>query len=250
MPPPHLWDWLLTTGTSRRSELRRRKMGSLGQFERLEARGLMAAGLVPSVLEADWLSPQGVVDVSTAGTVTRDASSLQAAAQQHGGIASLRNVMYPTSDGGTQLLDVYEPEGPAPAGGWPAVIAIHGGGWYKLSKDDFGKVVAPLTKEGYAVFAVDYQLSLPGVASWPGNIDDIRSAVRWVRQNATLLGVDPAKIAALGESAGGHLATLAAYDPTGAPAGGGSASTSSQVSAQVQAVVDFYGPTKLTALLS
>ncbi len=115
------------------------------------------------------------------------------------------------------------------------VIAIHGGGWRRFSKDDFGPTVAPLAKLGYIVAVPNYRLSSPGSPSWPANLIEVRSAVSWVRANAASLGVDPSRIAALGESAGGHLAALLGTDP-------GSADS------RVQAVVDFYGPTDLSTL--
>jgi len=172
-------------------------------------------------------------------------------------IQTLTNLVYLNSGGRQETLDVYRPAGPAPAGGWPVVIAIHGGGWFKFSKDDFGRVVAPLAKHGYVVVSINYQLAFPGAPSWPQNFEDVRASVRWVRQNAAALGIDPTRIAALGESAGGQLAALLGTNPDGplssgtspsAPASDGSGS--SAVSARVQAVVDFYGPTDLAALVA
>jgi acetyl esterase/lipase len=84
-----------------------------------------------------------------------------------------------------------------------------------------------------AVAAVEYTLSRPGAPSWPINRDDARAAVRWVRSQARTLGIDPARCAVLGASAGGHLAALTALeadDPTPLP------------------VVAFYAPTDLTTL--
>src|SRR5579864_4696835 len=110
-------------------------------------------------------------------------------------IQTLTNLVYLNSGGRQETLDVYRPAGPAPAGGWPVVIAIHGGGWFKFSKDDFGRVVAPLAKHGYVVVSINYQLAFPGAPSWPQNFEDVRASVRWVRQNAAALGIDPTRIA-------------------------------------------------------
>jgi acetyl esterase/lipase len=163
---------------------------------------------------------------------------------------ALSNVVY-TSIGGQSRLDVYEPVVSKTATGLPAVIAIPGGGWRWASRRDYGQAVAALSRSGYIVVAIDYAYSNPGAPSWPANIEDVRAAVRWVRGNASMLGVDPTRIAVMGESAGGHLAALAGVysgnptaaadlpnDARGADAG---------VSASVQAVVDFYGPTDLSA---
>jgi acetyl esterase/lipase len=95
------------------------------------------------------------------------------------------------------------------------------------------------------VAAVDYTLSAPGVPSWPANLEDLRAAVRWLRRNAAVYHVDPDRIAAMGVSAGGHLAALLATLPDGAYT---HPDSTSSTSARVQAVIDFYGPSDLAAL--
>lgn len=152
-----------------------------------------------------------------------------------------RNIAYFSDAGGTRLLDVYLPDGPPPPGGWPVVLAVHGGGWRKMSKQDYGPRLESLTDSGFAVVAPDYTLSRPGVPSWPRAILDLRGAVRWARANATRYGFDPGRIAAMGESAGGHLALLLGTMPDPLAGAG-------RPSARVQAVVSFYGPTDLSDL--
>jgi len=153
------------------------------------------------------------------------------------GVRLIPGLVYSEADGATQRLDVYEPTAPRPAGGRPAVVAVHGGGWRGGGRRDYGRTLAGLAAKGLAVFVVDYRLSRPGSSSWPGNRDDVRRAVRWVRRNAKEFGVDADRVALLGASAGGHLALLAGLDAA-APGDPG----------RVRAVVDFYGPTDLAAL--
>jgi len=98
-----------------------------------------------------------------------------------------------------------------------------------------------LAEQGYVVAAIDYRLSRPGRPSWPTNFEDCRAAVRWLRHHAGDYQVDPNRLVALGVSAGGHLATLLG---TSSEAPLDSAS-STETSARVQAVVDFYGPIDL-----
>jgi acetyl esterase/lipase len=141
-------------------------------------------------------------------------------------------------------LDLYKPRGAPPPGGRPAVIALHGGGWRGGSKTPYGRMAAALAERGYVVAAVDYQVSRPGAPSWPANLEDVRAAVRWLRRHASDHGVDPNRIAALGASAGGHLAALLGALPDGPPPPPDGATTS----ARVQAVIDFYGPSDLPAL--
>ena len=85
-------------------------------------------------------------------------------------------------------------------------------------------------------------LPRPGSPGWPDAIDDIREAVRWVRRHCREFDVDPGRIAVMGQSSGGHLASLLATLPE--------AKASDGVSSKVQAVVNFYGPSDLVGLMS
>jgi len=152
----------------------------------------------------------------------------------------LANISFPTVDGQSQLLDVYLPKGSSPAGGWPVLIAIHGGGWRRFSKDTYGpRIASAFVPRGYVVVAPDYVLSAPGKPTWPVNFEDVEAAVRWVRTEAPAIDIDPARVAAIGESAGANLAALL---------GTTEASGSGGVSSQVNAVVALSTPTDLTAL--
>jgi acetyl esterase/lipase len=146
------------------------------------------------------------------------------------------NLVYRRSGGRSASLDLYAPTTFRPHGGWPAIIAIHGGGWRGGNKAEFGHSLARLAESGFVIAAVDYRLSRPGTPSWPDNVDDVRESVRWLRRHALEYGVDPNRIAALGASAGGHLAALLG--------------TSADPTARVEAVIDFYGPTDLRALFA
>jgi acetyl esterase/lipase len=157
------------------------------------------------------------------------------------GVEAYTDIVYRRVGERVVKLDVYLPAAPAPDGGRPAVLAIHGGGWRGGSKKGYGREVARLAGHGYVVVSAEYLLSKPGMPSWPDNLDDVREAVRWVRRHAPEYGVDPNRIVAMGASAGGHLAALLGTYPEGrdGPA---------DVSARVQAVIDFYGPTDLRAM--
>ena len=151
------------------------------------------------------------------------------------------NVPYPTPAGPSESLNVYLPPGPAPPGGRPVLIAIHGGGWRRLDKAGYGdRIASAFVPLGYVVVAPNYMLSAPGRPSWPVNLDDVRSVVAWVRTNADALGINPNEVAAIGESAGANLAALLGTDP-GPPGSGG-------VSTQVEAVIAFSTPTNLSVL--
>jgi acetyl esterase/lipase len=156
-----------------------------------------------------------------------------------------RGVVYSTIDaGGTPLdleLDLYVPVEGSPA---PLLVDIHGGGWAEGERE--GCVIAQLVAAGYAVACIDYRLAREDCAAWarfPGAVLDVRTAVDWLREHAAAYRLDPARIALIGGSAGGHLAAL-----TGLSYGVPSLATSEGASSPpVQAIVDFFGPSDLLA---
>ena len=158
-----------------------------------------------------------------------------------------RGRIYSDAGGQRLRLDVYrpKPEIPPPARidaeRRPAVIQVHGGGWLSGSRSEQGiPLLNHLAALGWVGFNIDYRLSPQ--ATWPDQIIDVKRAIAWVRENAAELGVDPARIAITGGSAGGHLTALAglsANDPD-FPARLRAADTS------LLAAVPFYGVYDLT----
>jgi len=146
------------------------------------------------------------------------------------------------------VLDLAVPATAAPA---PVVVWVHGGGWaegdrrYPPSTVPVGALFGGLLAAGLAVASVDYRHSLE--APHPAQLHDVKAALRYVRRFAGELGVDGDRIGLWGESAGGHLAALAAvttgvaeHEGTeGVPGPGG----------PVRAVVDWYGIHDVGALL-
>lgn len=105
---------------------------------------------------------------------------------------------YVNGRGDLQPLRVKKNEG----GPRPAIIFVNGGGWH--ADDKMGDKVAPKAVErGYATFVATYRLGSSGIYYM---YEDIMRAVRHVRNNATMYGVDPNRIAIWGDSAGGSLA--------------------------------------------
>jgi acetyl esterase/lipase len=194
-----------------------------------------------------WFAPHGHGHHGQPG-----ASSHVGPTSAHGRV--ITGITYTRDATHSEQLDLYLPGGTPPPGGWPVVLAFPGGGWRWASRKDYGQAVSVLTNYGYAVAGVDYTYassSSNGGHSWPTNLADAQQAVRWVRENAGHFRLNPDKVAAMGESAGAHLALLLGTYPDGpvstntpATAGG----PSSGVSDRVQAVVDFYGPTDLAQL--
>ncbi len=172
-----------------------------------------------------------------------------------GGARVVSNITYTVPGMAPEKLDLYLPAGTPPAGGWPVILAFPGGGWRWASRQQYGQQVAVLTKAGFAVAGVDYAYagSTPnGSHTWPVPLEDAQQAVRWTREHAGAFHINPNEIVAMGDSAGGNLALLLGTYPSGpvqadSPPSGPSADPN-PVSDKVQAIVDFYGPTDLTAL--
>lgn len=146
-------------------------------------------------------------------------------------------------EGRTEKLDLLLPAGPAPEGGFPAVVMIHGGGFGGGSKNSQGNVAnsVRLARAGFAVANIDYLLATRQRRSWPTALHDCKNAVRYLRIHAGRHGINPERISVIGFSAGGQLALLA-----GLTAGDTALSPEAPypgVSDEVHAVVNFFGGT-------
>jgi acetyl esterase/lipase len=137
-----------------------------------------------------------------------------------------RGIPFATPAGVRLTLDVYQPPSNGPH---PVVVQIYGGAWQRGAPEDDARLASLLADKGFLVFAIDYRHAPQW--QWPAQIDDVRSAIGWIREHAAERGGDPSRLALLGRSAGAHLALLAAYDPKSAP---------------IAAVVSYYGPVDLT----
>jgi acetyl esterase/lipase len=177
---------------------------------------------------------------SAAGLKQVHAITIDGLGSQTSGFKIIPNAAYEA--GSSQRLDVYEPTGTPPRGGWPVILAIHGGGWYTTDKSQWGpKVAAQYLPLGYAVVVPNYTLSTTTSPSWPAAFHDVMDASIWTHQHAAHLQLNPKRIVALGESAGGELAGLLgtiAANPAGVRG----------AAARVAAVVSFYGPMDLASM--
>ena len=137
-------------------------------------------------------------------------------------------------------LDLHRPSNPR--GKLPVIVWIHGGAWTEGTKNRLW--IPWIAAENYAVASIDYRLS--GEMPWPAQIHDCKAAVRWLRANAEKYGLDPARVAAAGDSAGGHLAAMLGVTG-GMKEFEGDLGNPRQSSA-VQAAIDFFGPADLPEL--
>ena len=108
-------------------------------------------------------------------------------------------------------MDIWLPRN-ADGGPVPLVVWIHGGAFQLGDRRELPPTFAPdsvfrlLNEAGIACATVDYRHALE--APFPAQLHDIKAAVRYLREHADVLGIDPERIGAWGESAGGHLAAL------------------------------------------
>ena len=105
-------------------------------------------------------------------------------------------------------MRLYRPLSP-PAGALPVLVYFHGGGWVIGDLDTHDTLCRELANAaGCAVVAVDYRLGPEH--RFPAAVDDALAATRWVHQQAAMLGLDAARLAVGGDSAGGNLAAVVA----------------------------------------
>jgi len=126
----------------------------------------------------------------------------------------------PGPDGAPPVpVRVYRPDAPAPAGGRPALLDIHGGGFVVGDIEmEHAFAVAVARELGAVVAAVEYRLAPEH--PFPAGLEDCYAALRWLHAEAATLGVDPARVGVGGQSAGGGLSAataLLARDRGGPP---------------------------------
>jgi acetyl esterase/lipase len=101
----------------------------------------------------------------------------------------------------------YQPPGEGP---FPAVVMVHGGAWTSSNRGATADLCHALCDAGVVVFAVEFRM--PPVAVYPGAADDVRTAVRWLKEHAQQLHTLPSLVGFVGVSSGGQTALLCAVD--------------------------------------
>jgi acetyl esterase/lipase len=154
-----------------------------------------------------------------------------------GTVNLVTDVVYDSPGGVPQRLDVAWPK---TAGVHPVLVLVHGGGWYKGDKVSFRTIILQLATRGYTAVAANYRLVAAGKNIFPAAVQDLRCALRWIRANAARYNLDPDRGAALGVSAGGHLAELLGLAPNATKLDGPCSVTGPM--AAIKAVVAYAGP--------
>jgi len=136
--------------------------------------------------------------------LTLQLSGIVSAKEQHAANVDIyKDMPYVAEGHERQRLDLYVPtdQGGAP---FPLIVWIHGGAWKYGSKEHCP--VLPWANKGYVIASINYRLSQD--ARFPAQIEDCKAAVYWLKANARSYKIDPGRVVAWGDSAGGHLASL------------------------------------------
>lgn len=136
--------------------------------------------------------------------------------------------VYARSCGESFLLELYRPP-QARERRTPLIVVVHGGSWQSGTRLELSELSRHLASVGYAVASVDYGLAPHTI--FPGPVEDVRSALAYLRRNAASLNLDMEKVILLGRSAGAQIALAAAHDAEPLPG--------------LKGAVIFYGPNDL-----
>jgi len=132
--------------------------------------------------------------------------------QVNGGLVQMRDIEFADADedqglSRALLMDVVFPTEAEEA--LPAVLFLHGGGWFGGKRQDGLKAIQMVALGGYFAASIDYRLAEEG--GFPAAVHDCKAAIKFLRLNSDALGIDPTKIGIFGVSAGGHLAALVGF---------------------------------------
>lgn len=164
------------------------------------------------------------------------------------GTVTYGNIPYANDTVKKHLLDIYLP--PHAGKNLPLVVWIHGGAW--MTNDKYAdmsymqQTIKEFIDSGYALASIDYRFSTQAI--FPAQAQDCNTAIEFLYQHADKYGFDKNRIALIGFSAGGHLASLIGlsnnnnvreFFPLGVKG-----------HFRIRCVLDFYGPSDLIAMAS
>ena len=146
----------------------------------------------------------------------------------------VEKVVYSEAGDRKLLLDAYVPKSEQMN---PAILVVHGGAWRSGNRKQLKGYCEALAGKGFVCFAIDYRLAPQD--KFPAQIDDCRSAVKWIRQHAETYKADASRLGAIGYSAGGHLVSLLATTGEGPSEANGNIDTRLTAVAAGGAPTDF-----------
>lgn len=162
------------------------------------------------------------------------------------------NIEYVKRDGKALTLQLLMPAGEAPEEHpaetdpgkqkkHPAIVYVQGAAWGE--QDVYGSLprLVWMAQKGYVVASVKHRAARE--AAFPAFLQDVKSAIRFLRANAAAFHIDPEQVAVWGDSSGGHAALMVGV--TG-DLPEFKTDDHAEYSDAVDAVIDFYGPTDVT----
>ena len=198
----------------------------------------------------EWKYMEPVAEVGETAELPEGAMEIKIEEKRHFSVSLSYRVPYCMHEGTTLYMDVYRPvpfdgglptepgdESSLPA--YPLIIFVQGSGWLK---QDIGANIAQhiyMCQKGYVVAVPEYRPS--NVCPFPGHMEDIKTAVRYMKKNAAEYRCDPRRIAVWGCSSGGHVALMTGITGDENECG----NEYLEYSSEVQAIVDWYGPTDI-----
>ena len=132
--------------------------------------------------------------------------AIQGYALEVGGFKPDKTVTYKKVGDVELKLHIFNPQGHAATDKRPAIVFFFGGGWTGGSPSQFYPHCKYLASRGMVAMSAEYRIKGKHKTTPKECVKDGKSAVRWIRQHAKELGVDPERVAAGGGSAGGHVA--------------------------------------------
>ena len=117
-----------------------------------------------------------------------------------------RDLVYGRVDGAGLVADIADPEGKGP---FPAIISVHGGRWRGGHRTDASTIKVEQWA-GFGMFAMSIDYRLIGCTPAPACYQDMLCAIRWVHAHAAEYNIDRQRVFLIGQSAGGHMVSLAA----------------------------------------
>lgn len=141
-------------------------------------------------------------------------------------VRSDRDITFASPDGEDLKLNLYRPMA---SGKNPTLVVIYGGAWRSGSPHNYEGFSSYIAAQGYTVINIDYRHAPK--YKFPVQLNDVNTALKYIQDHAEDLEVDCSRISIMGRSAGGHLATLAAYQ---------------EDAISFRSVVSYYSPVNLT----
>jgi acetyl esterase/lipase len=141
------------------------------------------------------------------------------------------DITYATIDGVDLKLDVATPGAGGP---YPLVLCVHGGAWCVGDKSRLDAYIKQLATHGYVAATINYRFAPK--YKFPAQLDDARTALRFLKSHAAEYQIDPDHVAAAGESAGAQIALLMGMMSD-------DRKNAADISTKVQCVLNYYAPT-------